>query len=120
MSSRALFESVIRQVAVFKTASDEEIRIIADLGIQRTIEEGGFFFMQGDPANYLYILLSGRAKLCQIAPDGQQVNLRTLTPRQLFGAIGAVEAQAVYPACAQALEDSAAIAIRSDEFRALL
>lgn len=116
MSSHALFESKIRQVAVLRAASDEEIRLIAQMSIQRSVEEGAFFFLQGDPAEYLYILLSGRAKLCQIAPDGQQVNLRTISENQLFGAIGVVQKEAVYPACAQAIEDSSALAIQSDDF----
>jgi len=94
--------------------------VIAQMGIQRAVEDGGFFFLQGDPAEYLYIMLSGRAKLCQIAPDGQQVNLRTLNPYQLFGAVGAVDPLATYPACAQTLDDSSALAIRSDQFRKLL
>lgn len=114
------FEAAIHRVAVFQEASDEEVKAIARLGILRAVEEGGFFFLQGAPAEYLYILLSGRAKLCQIAPDGQQVNLRTISENQLFGAIGAVQQGAVYPACAQALEDSSALAIRSDEFHSFL
>ncbi|MFZ5821519.1 MAG: Crp/Fnr family transcriptional regulator, partial [Chloroflexota bacterium] len=113
-------ENAIRQVAVLQSASEEDVRIIAQMGIPRAVEDGGFFFLQGDPAEYLYIMLSGRAKLCQIAPDGQQVNLRTLNPYQLFGAVGAVDEYAAYPACAQALEDSSALAIRSDQFRKLL
>jgi CRP-like cAMP-binding protein len=120
MNHSSRFEHVIRRVAVFKTASDEDVRAIAGLGIERAVEEGGFFFLQGDEAGYLYIMLSGRAKLCQIGPDGQQVNLRTLIPGQLFGAIGAVQPGAVYPACAQALEDSVAIAIESAAFGRLL
>lgn len=120
MSNLVLFESAIRHVAVFKAATADDVRVIAKIGIHRAVEDGGFFFLQGDPAEYLYILLSGRAKLCQIAPDGQQVNLRTLNPNQLFGAIGVVDENATYPACAQALEDSSALAIRSDQFRKLL
>lgn len=120
MSNLVLFESAIRHVAVLKAATDDDVRAIAKMGIQRAVEDGSFFFLQGDPAEYLYILLSGRAKLCQIAPDGQQVNLRTLNPNQLFGAVGAVDPLATYPACAQALEDSSALAIRSNQFRKLL
>lgn len=120
MSNQTLFESVIRHVEVFKTANNNDIQTIASLGIQRSVEEGGYFFFQGDPANYLYVMLSGRAKLCQIAADGHQVNLRTLNPNQLFGAVGAVDENATYPACAQALDNSSAIAIRSTDFRILL
>ncbi|MDX9993015.1 MAG: Crp/Fnr family transcriptional regulator [Anaerolineales bacterium] len=120
MDDQALFESTLRRVAVFDGSSDADIKAVARLGILRTVEEDGFFFMQGDPAEYLYIMLNGRAKLCQIALDGQQVNLRTLNPNELFGAVGAVEKNAPYPACAQALQDSSAIAIPSDPFHTLL
>lgn len=120
MSVNPLFQATIRRVAVLKAATDDEVSLIAALGIQRSVEEGGFFFLQGDPADYLYIMLSGRAKLCQIASDGQQVNLRTLNPNQLFGAVGAIDPLATYPACAQALEDSSSIAIASADFRVLL
>lgn len=113
-------ESVIRKVAVLKAATDEDVRVIARLGIPRAVEEGAYFFFQGDIADYLYIMKDGRAKLCQIGTDGQQVNLRTLIPGQLFGAVGAVEPRSTYPACAQALEDSTAVAIESAAFRHVL
>ena len=113
-------EAAIRKVAVLKAATDEDVREIARLGIPRAVEEGAYFFFQGDVADYLYIMMNGRAKLCQISSDGQQVNLRTLIPGQLFGAVGAVEPRATYPAFAQALEDSTAIAIECAEFRKIL
>jgi CRP-like cAMP-binding protein len=49
----------------------------------------------------------------QSNPNGQQVNLRTIHPWQMFGALGAVRTEATYPATAQALEDSSALAIES-------
>lgn len=122
MNSQDKFDLVgaLRQVDVFKDASDDDLRLIASLGILRSIEDGAYIFFQGDPADYLYVLLSGRAKLLSITTDGQQVNLRTLLPNQLFGAVGAVDAQATYPASAQALEDSTALAIKSQAFRQFL
>jgi CRP-like cAMP-binding protein len=114
------FEAVIRRVAVLRAATADDVHAIAQLGIERTVESGAYFFMQGDRADFAYILMSGRAKLCTISPDGQQVNLRTLVRSQLFGALGAVDPGAVYPACAQALEDSAAMAIASGAFHDLL
>jgi CRP-like cAMP-binding protein len=116
----AEFEPLIRKVAVLKAATDDDVHAIARLGIPRAVEEGGYYFFQGDVADYLYIMMQGRAKLCQIGSDGQQVNLRTLVPGQLFGAVGAVESRATYPACAQAMEDSTAIAIESAAFRKML
>ncbi len=116
----AQFEETIHHVAVLRAATDDDVSVIARLGILRAVEEDAYFFFQGDVAEYLYIMMNGRAKLCQVGSDGQQVNLRTLVPGQLFGAVGAVEPHTTYPACAQALEDSTAIAIESAAFRKML
>jgi len=110
----------LRQVSVFRDATDEDLKLFAQRGIPRSIEEGEFFFFQGDPAIYSYILVSGRAKLTQTNQAGQQVNLRTLTTWDLFGALGAVRENATYPATAQALESSTALAIESDFLKQMM
>lgn len=103
----------LRRVSVFREATDEDLQLFHSKAILRTIEEGEFFFLQGDPAAYFYILVAGRAKLLQSNPAGQQVNLRTINEWQMFGALGAVQVGALYPATAQALEPSTALAIES-------
>ena len=110
----------LKQVVVFQNATDSELQLILKNSIIRSIEENEFFFFQGDSAEYLYILITGQAKLMQSNPSGQQVNLRTLHPWQMFGALGAIRAEAIYPATAQALEDSSALAIESGFLHKLL
>jgi CRP-like cAMP-binding protein len=110
----------LRQVSVFQNATDEDLKLIAQQSIERSIEEGEFFFFQGDPAAYLYVLISGRAKLMQTNPAGQQVNLRTINDWQMFGALGAVRDGATYPASAQAMENSTALAIKSEDMQELM
>ena len=110
----------LRRVSVFQSATDEDLDLIAQHAIERSIEEGEFFFFQGDPAAYLYVLTSGRAKLMQTNPAGQQVNLRTINAWQMFGALGAVREAATYPASAQALEHSTALAVKSDYLHELM
>jgi CRP/FNR family transcriptional regulator, nitrogen oxide reductase regulator len=104
----------LKQVVVFQNATDDELQLILQNSITRSIEESGFFFFHGDPARYLYILTSGQAKLMQTSADGQQVSLRIIYPWQMFGALGAVRREATYPASAQALENSTALAIKSE------
>jgi CRP/FNR family transcriptional regulator, nitrogen oxide reductase regulator len=110
----------LRNVSVFKDATDDDLKLFAEKGILRSIEEGEFFFFQGDPATYFYILVSGRAKLLQTNPAGQQVNLRILKEWQMFGALGAVRENATYPATAQALESSTALAIESSFLKEMI
>jgi CRP-like cAMP-binding protein len=103
----------LKQVVVFQNATEDELQLILNNSIARTAEENEFFFFQGDAAQYLYVLTSGQVKLMQSNPSGQQVNLRKIYPWQMFGALGAVRKEATYPATAQALEDSSALAIES-------
>jgi CRP-like cAMP-binding protein len=110
----------LKQVVVFQNATEDDLQLILQNSITRSIEESGFFFFQGDPAQYLYVLTSGQVKLLQTNPTGQNVNLRTVYPWEMFGALGAVRADASYPASAQTLEDSTALAIRSDFLHSML
>src|SRR6266508_5841911 len=110
----------LRRVSVFQNATDEDLRLFVQNGVERSLEEGEFFFFQGDPATYAYILVSGRAKLMQTSPAGQQVNLRTISEWQMFGALGAVRENATYPATAQAMEQSTALAIKGDYLQELM
>ena len=72
--------SDLRQVAVFEKATDNDLRLLAENAHPRNVEEGGYFFLQGDPATHVHILTLGQAKLLQSNPAGQQVNLRTIYP----------------------------------------
>ena len=110
----------LKQVVVFQNATDDDLRLILQNSITRSVEEGGFFFFQGDSGEYLYVLANGQVKLMQANPNGQQVNLRTIYPWQMFGALGAVRAEASYPASAQTLEDSTALAIHSKFLHSML
>jgi CRP-like cAMP-binding protein len=110
----------LRRVNVFKDASDEDLKLFVQRGVLRSIEEGEFFFFQGDPAAYSYVLVAGRAKLLQTNRAGQQVNLRTIHEWQIFGALGAVREHATYPATAQALEPSMALAIESSFLKEMM
>jgi len=103
----------LRKVIVFEQATEDDLSLILQNSITRSMEEGGYFFFQGDEARYFYVLTSGQVKLMQSTPQGQQVNLRTISPWQMFGALGVVRTEAKYPASAQTLEDSVALAIEN-------
>ncbi len=110
---------LLRKAAIFRDCSPDQLSGFLDAGTLRAVEEDGFFFLQGDPAGRLYVLVQGRGRLTQVTPDGQQIALRLLVPGQMFGAIGLTDGQAAYPVSAQALEDSQAFAWEVEAFRRL-
>src|SRR5688572_2946357 len=110
----------LHQVPVLKEAPLEDLNLIVEKSILRSIEEDSFFFFQGDNAKYAYVLVTGMVKLVQSNPAGQQVNLRTIKEWEMFAALGAIRPDATYPVAAQALEPSSALAIESDLLREMM
>jgi len=98
----------LRKVELFHGLSDGELDQLAAAAVLRKVEEGGFYFYQGDPAERIFVLVEGRVKLTQASPDGQQVLLRIAEEHTMFGGVTMAQAE-IYPVSAQAAENSAAL-----------
>jgi len=97
----------LRQVGLFNGLSVVEIEHVISTGHLLQKHSGGFFFLQGDPANAFLVLVSGRVRLGQITPEGQQILLRVIGPWTPFGAVALAEGE-TYPISAEAAEVSEA------------
>lgn len=113
-------QELVRQSSLFRDVSPEVFTQVLDASVPRSVEEDGFFFMQGDPATHAYVLVEGRVKMIQITPNGQQIVLRIMTPGQTYGGIALLNPQAGYPATAQAVENSTALAWDTAQLRELV
>jgi CRP/FNR family transcriptional regulator, nitrogen oxide reductase regulator len=98
----------LAQIGLFKGLPEPELGEILRAGQHREAVRGAFFFLQGDPANSLFVLLHGRVKLVQSSPDGQQVLMRAIGPYTLFGAVALAQGE-TYPVSAEVAEDSQAL-----------
>lgn len=103
-------QALVRNSVLFKGATESLISQVAAEAVSRSVEGGGFFFMEGDPASHAYVLEQGRVKMGQVTPGGQQISLRIITPGKPFGAIALIEPSQGYPVSAEAMEDSRALA----------
>ena len=103
-------QEIIRGSSLFKDVSPQSFEQVLGTGLLRSVEEDGFFFMQADPASHAYVLVEGRVRMIQVTPNGQQITLRILTPGQTFGGIALINPGEGYPATAQAMDNSSALA----------
>lgn len=99
---------LLAQVSLFQGMPPRALADILAASVEKAYREESFIFYQDDPAERVYVLLSGRVKLTQLSNDGQQVIMRVITPGLMFAAIGIVEG-AIYPVSAQAAADSVAL-----------
>lgn len=69
-------------VSGMKPADREALLALARIG---EFAKGEFVFNAGDPGQNVYILESGRAKICQLSPEGKEIILWFCLPGEMFG-----------------------------------
>lgn len=74
----------------------------------RKLTAGEQVFEQDEEADAFYVLSVGRLKVSQITPAGQEVTIRYIGPKEMFGCV-AVCGGLTYPATATAVLDSWAL-----------
>ena len=102
-------ESGLAGVSLFSGLSPDALAEVHRAAITRKAPKDSFLFHQGDPAEAVFVLAEGRAKLAQVTPDGQQVVLRVVGPWEVIAVISLVSGRR-YPVSAEAIEDLVALA----------
>jgi CRP-like cAMP-binding protein len=118
MASTSL-DTLIAQAALFRGLSPSALGQLVAHQRARAVEEGSYFFQQGERCRHLLVLAEGRVKITQISVDGQQVVLRVVVPGQMFGSMAVLRPEGDYPASSLAMEDSTAAAWDSAFLRQL-
>jgi len=104
---RGLIEKM-ETLPLLQGVSRNDVSRLVQAAHRKNLQEGEFFFLQGDPAERMYVLLQGRVKLTQVGPDGQQALIRVITPVSLFALVAITKADD-YLVTAQAAEDCQAL-----------
>jgi CRP-like cAMP-binding protein len=98
----------LSKLPLFQGIAQQDLEHLLQAAHRKRLQVGEFFFLQGDPAENMYVLLEGRVKLSQSGPDGDQVLIRVITPVSVF-ALVAITTASNYLVTAQAAEDSLAL-----------
>jgi CRP-like cAMP-binding protein len=74
---------------------------------------------QGHPAEYLYLVLHGRARFFVVTEEGQRIILRWIVPGQVFGASAASLNPSIYLVGTEMTQDSLVLAWNRSQIRDL-
>ncbi len=100
--------ALARGATLFRGITPSEVDAALQIAHVKTLQDGAYFFMEGDPAETAYVLVSGKVKLVQVTMDGQQIILGYLVPGRVYGII-AILKQVTYPVSAQAVGECKSI-----------
>lgn len=113
--AQKLDRSLIKNLAIFQSMSDEDLDVVLAMATVRQLPEGAAAFEQGETAMEFFALLHGRLKVVQTTPDGQQVVVRHVSPGDIFGIARAMR-RPDFPATAIAVVESLALAWPSSQW----
>jgi CRP-like cAMP-binding protein len=117
--ARRLDRSLIRDLDIFKSMSEDDLDAVLAMASVRQLPEGTAAFEQGATATEFFALLHGRLKVIQTTADGQQVVVRHVSPGDIFGIARAMR-RPDYPATAVAVVDSLALAWPASQWEAFI
>ena len=113
----------LRKLDFFSGLSDDELGQIARICEERTCQANELCFEEGEQAEYLYVLFSGKASIqfhfqLLLQPPYRETTVTIIRPGEPFGWSSLVE-PGQYTASARCLEESRALRIKGSDLKAL-
>jgi CRP-like cAMP-binding protein len=83
--------AALHQTAIFGELPDSALRELAQVCLQRTYRRGQFLWYQGDPGDYLVVIVQGLVKVTVASPHGDEMLLVTLGPSEVVGELSVID-----------------------------
>jgi CRP-like cAMP-binding protein len=106
------------RVRLFQDLTPRERRDIQGLFVEQRVERDQFIFLEGDAAEYVYVIGEGKVKIVKQAPGGKEVILEVFGAAEVFG--GATLLLDRHPASAVAMEPGVVLRLPRTHYQALL
>lgn len=103
-SNAVLKPQILSKVDLFENLTITDLEKIAQSAFGLELLKDEVLFLQGDPAEKIYLILQGHIKLVQTHHDGQQILIRVAGPVEMLGAVALGRVNA-YPASAFAISN---------------
>lgn len=97
----------------------DELAALGEITLSRTVHKNEIIFLEGDPAEGFFLLLSGKVRIYKASPDGREYTIHQIQPGQMFAEV-AIFRGGHYPANCAAMEDSTIAFFPKDKFQQLL
>ncbi|GAB4268137.1 Crp/Fnr family transcriptional regulator [Thermincola ferriacetica] len=110
---------IIGNTPIFAGLEENELQQIEDIVVIRNYKKNMIIFMEGEPGEALFFIISGKVKVYKLAEDGREQILHILKEGDVFAEVVFID-KGNYPATAQVLEDSQIGLIRNDDFERLV
>lgn len=110
--------AALKDSALFKGLTDNEIELLSDVFGEKHIAEGKTVFVENMPGESLYLIQQGTIKVSKMLAEGDEKILVVLGPEDFFGEMAILEG-APRSATARIAEDAQLLSMQRKDFEAL-
>ena len=110
---------ILRKVPLFGQLAPPDLDRVAEIARERSYPRNSVILFEDDPGDALYVVAQGQVKVVLIGEDGREVILSVMGEGEFFGEMALIDDE---PRSAHviAMEDSALLVIRREDFQDLL
>jgi len=98
----------ITSISLFEGLTEEQRTSLSRIALHRSYNKGQVIFSEGDEGSGFYVVISGRVKVFKLSSEGKEQILHIFGPGDPFGEVS-VFSGTVFPACADAFEESSVL-----------
>ncbi len=109
---------LLQRIPLFESLTVDQIASFADRFRVDVFAADRFVFLEGDPADRLWVIQDGQVKIVKHSADGQESILEVILPGEMFGGAGILFP--VHPATAVAMTDSTLLSLSRDDYLQLI
>lgn len=109
----------LKKIPIFGTLNASDMEEVKPYLIPAKFRKKEVIFSEGDPSDWLYVVIKGKVKITKLSQSGREIILEIISPMDFFGGV-AVMRGFPYPANAVAMDDAELLKIsRSNLMRVL-
>jgi len=97
------YSEFLGKIPLFRDLSHEDLQLISDLARVRNYKKNMIIFMEGEPGEALYFIISGKVKISMMTEDGREQILHILQHGDVFAEVVLID-RGPYPATAEVIE----------------
>ncbi len=109
----------LARVSIFEGLNEVQLTKIAEVATQEPFKKGQYLFRQGEPAQWLYLIMRGRIKLVKHAPTGATTIIEIYSVGDELSSAALIE-DGPYPASARALTDGTVMKVPKHIFKKMI
>ncbi|HZY45861.1 MAG TPA: Crp/Fnr family transcriptional regulator [Anaerolineae bacterium] len=110
--------TTLQQLPLFSALSLDQIASFADRFRASTFDQNATIFLEGDPADRLWVIQEGQVKIVKYGEGGKENLLEVIMPGEMFGGAGILFP--IHPASAVAMTAVAVLGLPRTEYLQLI